>query len=74
MEQMKSFIKKHWGSQLELAEHLGVTTATVQNWLKKNPRGILKYGPEIVRDKDVTFTQLNGEVYFRECEMQEGVQ
>ena len=71
---MKEFIKKHWGSQVACAEHLGVTTATVQNWIKKNPRGMLRFGHEIVRDKDVTFVQLNGEVYFRECELQEGGQ
>lgn len=68
---MKSYIKTLYGSQKACAEQLGVTTATVQNWIKKNPRGILRHAPEIIRYKDTTFTQLMGEVMFREYELTE---
>ena len=38
---------------------------------KKNPRGILRHAPEIIKYKDTTFTQLMGEVLFREYELTE---
>ena len=68
---MKSYIKKLYGTQKACADELGVTTATVQNWIKKNPRAMLVHAPEIVRYKDTTFTQLIGEVLFREYEITE---
>ena len=68
---MKAYIKKLYGTQKECAAQLGVTTATVQNWIKKNPRAMLVHAPEIVRYKDTTFTQLIGEVLFREYEITE---
>ena len=68
---MKSYLKTLYGSQKACAEELGVTTATVQNWIKKNPRGILRHAPEIIRYKNTTFTQLMGEVMFREYELEE---
>jgi hypothetical protein len=43
----------------------------VQNWVKKNPRGILKYGPEIIATKDTTWLQLEGEVMYRIHEIEE---
>ena len=68
---MKAYLKTLYGSQKACAEELGVTTATVQNWIKKNPRGILRHAPEIIRYKDTTFTQLMGEGMFREYELTE---
>jgi DNA-binding transcriptional regulator YdaS (Cro superfamily) len=68
---MKAYLKTLYGSQKACAEELGVTTATVQNWIKKNPRGILRHAPEIIRYKNTTFTQLMGEVMFREYELTE---
>jgi len=68
---MKAYIKKLYGTQKACATELGVTTATVQNWIKKNPRAMLVHAPEIVRHKDTTFTQLIGEVLFREYELTE---
>ena len=68
---MKSYLKNLYGSQKACAEELGVTRATVQNWIKKNPRGILRHAPEIIRYKNTTFTQLMGEVMFREYELEE---
>lgn len=70
-ESMKSYLKTLYGSQKQCASELGVTTATVQNWIKKNPRGILRHAPEIIKYKDTTFTQLIGEVLFREYELTE---
>ena len=63
---MKSFILKHFGSGSSCAEELGVTKMTVNNWINKNPRGILKHAPEIVATKNTTWTQLSGEVLFQE--------
>ena len=68
---MKEFIKKHYGTQKKCAAELGVTEQTVGNWIRKNPRGILKHAPEIVANKDITFLQLNGEVEWREHELKE---
>lgn len=68
---MKAYLKTLYGSQKACAEELGVTTATVQNWIKKNPRGILRHAPEIIKYKNTTFTQLMGEVMFREYELEE---
>ena len=45
---MRDFIKKHYGSQLRMSEKLGISNQTVTNWMKTNPRGMLKYLPEIV--------------------------
>ena len=66
---MKSFIKKHFGTLKACSEELGVTQVTVQNWIKKNPRGILRFSPEIIADKDTTFLQLAGDVLHREHEI-----
>jgi hypothetical protein len=48
-----------------------VTEQTVGNWLRYNPRGILKYGPEIVASKNTTWLQLEGEVMYRIHEIEE---
>jgi len=47
MNTLKNFIKKHYHSNYKLAEELGVTPQTVGSWVTKNPRGALKYIPEI---------------------------
>jgi len=66
---MKDYIKKHFGSQKQCAEELGVTEQTVTNWMKRNPRGILKHAKEIVETKNTTYLQLHGEVEYREHEL-----
>lgn len=68
---MKAYIKELYGTQKACADELGVTTATIQNWIKKNPRGMLVHSPEIVRRKNTTFTELVSEVLFREYEIKE---
>lgn len=67
---MKSYIHKHFGTITACASELGVTTQTVQNWIQRNPRGILKHAPEIIAKKDTTYIQLEGEVLYREHEIQ----
>ena len=57
---MKQFIFKHFGSVSNCADELGVS---------KNPRGVLKHAPEIVASKNITWTQLSGEVLFQEDEL-----
>ncbi len=68
---MKEYITNLDGTQKACADELGVTTATVQNWINKNPRAILVHSPEIVKAKDTTFTQLVSEVLYREYEINE---
>lgn len=68
-ESMKSYIHKHFGTIVQCADELGVTTQTVQNWIQRNPRGILKHAPEIIAQKDTTYLQLEGEVLYREHEI-----
>lgn len=67
---MKSYIKKHFGTIRSCASELGVTTQTVQNWIRRNPRGILKHAPEIIAQKDTTYLQLQGEVMHRQHEIE----
>lgn len=66
---LKKFIVKKYGSQKNCAEQLGVTQMTVLTWHTKNPRGMLKHAPEIVRQCDTTWTQLAAEVLSREEEL-----
>ena len=68
---MRDFIKKHWGTYLICASELGVTPATVTNWIRRNPRGILKHAATIVATKNTTYLQLHGEVEWREHEIKE---
>jgi len=60
------YIRKHFGSVEMCADELNVTSQTVYNWMSRNPRGMLKYAPEIVQKKNTTWTQLSGEVLFHE--------
>lgn len=66
MSDFKEFITKHYGSQRQLSKDLNVTPETVRIWIVKNPRGLLKHIPEIVRDKNVTASQVMWEVIHHE--------
>ena len=66
---MKKFIKKHYGSNVHMAQTLGITNQTVSNWLRNNPRGMLRYLPEIVKTSNITESELVWEVMFREKEL-----
>ena len=66
---MRDYIKKHFGSQKQCAEELGVSEKTVGNWMTKNPSGILKHARQIVETKNTTYLQLHGEVEYREHEL-----
>ena len=63
---MRSFIKKHYGTQLRMSKQLGISNQTVTNWMKSNPRGMLKYIPEIVSKVDTTEREIVWEVMFHE--------
>jgi DNA-binding XRE family transcriptional regulator len=67
---MRDFIKKHYGSQKQCAAELGVSEKTVGNWMKRNPRGILKHAKSIIENKNTTYLQLHGEVEYREHELE----
>ena len=47
MNTLRQFIKEHYNSNFRMAESLEVTPQTVGTWVTKNPRGALKYLPEI---------------------------
>lgn len=66
---MKDFIKKHYGSNIKMANDLGISNQTVTNWIKSNPRGMLKYLPEIVSKVDTTERQIVWEVMLHEKEI-----
>tara|TARA_R110000772_G_C13097031_1_gene419263 strand:- start:412 stop:621 length:210 start_codon:yes stop_codon:yes gene_type:complete len=63
---MKQFIKKHYGTQLNMSNKLGITNQTITNWIKYNPRGMLKYIPEIVSLVDTTEREIVWEVMYHE--------
>lgn len=69
MSDLKKYIIKHYGTDTACAKALGITRQTVNNWVTKNPRGMLKFAPEIVAKNDTTWTQLSGEVLNREDEL-----
>ena len=64
--EFKQFIRKHYGTQKRMADDLGITTAAINKWINVNPRGMLKYTPEIVKYKNVTASQVVWEVMFHE--------
>jgi|TARA_R100000951_G_scaffold108169_1_gene104158 predicted transcriptional regulator len=66
----KEFIGKHYGTQTRMANSLGVTPETVRSWIVKNPRGILKHTPEIVKEKNITASQVVWEVMHHERYLQ----
>ena len=67
---MRQFIKKHYGTQLMMSKQLGVSNQTVTNWMKYNPRGMLKYIPEIVSKVDTTEREVVWEVMYQEKELE----
>tara|TARA_R110000751_G_scaffold68069_2_gene138621 strand:- start:253 stop:477 length:225 start_codon:yes stop_codon:yes gene_type:complete len=54
MNTLRQFIKQHYQSNYKLAESLEVTPQTVGTWVSRNPRGALKYLPEITTNCQVT--------------------
>ena len=66
MTDFRKFLINHYGSIVNCSKELGVTRQTISNWQMINPRGILKFAPEIIRSKDVTWMQLSGEVLHHE--------
>lgn len=49
---LDSYINDRFGDKIELARVLGVSPATVRHWTRQNPRGILRYAPELA-DKGI---------------------
>ena len=69
---MRHFIKKHYGTQLKMSEKLGISNQTITNWMKTNPRGMLKYIPEIVSTVDTTEREIVWEVMYHEKNIIDG--
>tara|TARA_R110002012_G_scaffold320661_1_gene544911 strand:+ start:388 stop:597 length:210 start_codon:yes stop_codon:yes gene_type:complete len=69
---MRQFIKKHFGTQLNMSNTLGISNQTITNWVKTNPRGMLKYIPEIVSRADTTEREVVWEVMFHEKKITNG--
>jgi hypothetical protein len=63
---MEAFLIKNYGSLTMAAGHLNVSVQTINNWLKRNPRGLLKHMPTMVQQCNVTETQIMGEVLYHE--------
>jgi hypothetical protein len=63
---LECFLSKHYGSVTMAAGHLKVSPQTITNWLKRNPRGLLKHMPTMVQQCNVTETQIMGEVLYHE--------
>ena len=63
---LECFLTKHYGSLTMAAGHLKVSVQTINNWLKRNPRGLLKHMPTMVQQCNVTETQIMGEVLYHE--------
>jgi len=63
---MEAFLNKHYGSLTMAAGKLKVSPQTITNWLKRNPRGLLKHMPTMVQQCNVTETQIMGEVLYHE--------
>lgn len=66
MENLKHYIRQHFGSQKACAKELNVSTQTVSNWVTKNPNAMLKHMGTIVKTKDTTATELMGEIFYHE--------
>ena len=64
--ELSQYIKRHYGTQANMARELCVSKATVRNWLNANPRGLLKHMPEIITHKDTTCNELLSEVIYHE--------
>ena len=63
---LECFLTKHYGSVTMAAGHLKVSPQTINTWLKRNPRGLLKHMPTMVQQCNVTETQIMGEVLYHE--------
>jgi hypothetical protein len=63
---LECFLTKHYGSVTMAAGNLKVSPQTITNWLKRNPRGLLKHMPTMVQQCNVTETQIMGEVLYHE--------
>jgi len=66
MNSLECFLTKHYGSLTMAAGKLKVSPQTINNWLKRNPRGLLKHMPTMVQQCNVTETQIMGEVLYHE--------
>jgi hypothetical protein len=66
MNSLECFLTKHYGSVTMAAGNLKVSPQTITNWLKRNPRGLLKHMPTMVQQCNVTETQIMGEVLYHE--------
>lgn len=64
MSELKEYIKRMYGTQAKMATALGVTTNTVTNWVRSNPRQMLKHADKIVEQCPTTYTELTSEVMY----------
>jgi len=67
---LECFLTKQYGSIIMAAGHLGVTPQAIKGWCRSNPRALLKHMPTMVRQCNVTETQILGEVMYAEEHLQ----
>lgn len=56
--EFKGYVVAMFGSQRSMARQLNVTTQTVNSWCNANPRGLLKFAPEVIDKADTTYQEL----------------
>lgn len=71
-QEFKGYIVKLYGTQHRMAKSLGVSQQAVGRWMNENPRGLLKYLPEIVEQTNTTYSQVIWEVIALEKALQGG--
>ena len=69
MNSLKSFIKQYYGTNQKMAAEFEVTPQTVGNWVKKSPRGSLKYLPEMIMHTRMTSDYILSIVLMTEMEI-----
>ena len=69
MNSLKSFIKQYYGTNQNMAAEFDVTPQTVGNWVKKSPRGALKYLPEMIMHTRMTSDYILSIVLMTEMEI-----
>lgn len=61
-QELRGYVVRLYGSQKAMADRLEVSQQTVSTWLRENPRGMLRYLPEIVKQCNTTAFQVMAEV------------
>lgn len=67
---LRGLIYAHFGGYQQLALHLQLSTSTVSQWVHTTPRNLLKYLPEVCRDRQLSYEEVINAVEAREQEIE----